>query len=245
MVLKNVITSHQKEDGQSDSLNKIDPQIEQSWKEILSGEFKKPYFFGIKDFLTLEKDKGKKIFPPGNLIFNAYNSTPFNQVKVVIIGQDPYHGDNQAHGLCFSVQDKITPPPSLANIYKELSADLGISIHPSGNLQKWTEQGVFLLNAILTVEARKPASHRKIGWEMFTNETIKILSERKQNLVFLLWGKYAQEKSLLIDTSKHLILKSTHPSPFSAHYGFLGCKHFSKTNKYLKSKGISIVDWQL
>lgn len=245
MAQKNGITSHQKKDGQFDLSNKIDPNIEQSWKDILSGEFKKSYFLGIKDFLISEKKKRKKIFPPGNLIFNAYNSTPFNQVKVVIIGQDPYHGDNQAHGLCFSVQDKITPPPSLANIYKELSADIGISIHKHGNLQKWTQQGVFLLNSILTVEAHKPASHRKIGWEMFTNETIKILSERKHNLVFLLWGKYAQEKSLLIDTSKHLILKSTHPSPFSAHYGFLGCRHFSKTNKYLESKEISIVDWQL
>jgi len=223
----------------------INPNIDYSWKEKLITEFNKPYFYRIKEFLVTEKAKGKKIFPPSNLIFNAYNSTPFNNVKVVILGQDPYHGENQAHGLCFSVQDNIKTPPSLVNVYKELNTDLGIPISMSGNLQKWAEQGVFLLNAMLTVEAKNPASHRNIGWETFTNETIKILSLKKNGLVFILWGKFAQEKAILIDSSKHLILKSSHPSPFSAHNGFFGCKHFSKTNYFLNKKGFKAIDWQL
>ena len=220
-------------------------KIEASWKEVLRGEFSKPYFQQIPLHLKTEKSQGKIIYPAGSLIFNAFNVTPFDKVKVVILGQDPYHGPGQAHGLCFSVQNGVPAPPSLMNIFKELQDDIGISIPQNGNLTHWAEQGVFLLNASLTVRAGEPMSHSKIGWAEFTDTVIKKISELKNNVVFLLWGKFAQEKRVLIDEKKHGILRSVHPSPLSAHAGFFGCKHFSKTNAYLMSKGIDPVDWKL
>lgn len=220
-------------------------KIEASWKEVLKGEFSKPYFQQIPGHLKTEKSQGKIIYPAGSLIFNAFNVTPFDKVKVVILGQDPYHGPGQAHGLCFSVQNGVPAPPSLMNIFKELQDDIGISIPQNGNLTHWAEQGVFLLNASLTVRAGEPMSHSKIGWAEFTDTVIKKISELKNNVVFLLWGKFAQEKRVLIDEKKHGILRSVHPSPLSAHAGFFGCKHFSKTNAYLMSKGIDPVDWKL
>ena len=223
----------------------MDVKIEESWKKVLKEEFTKPYFQQIPLHLKTEKSQGKTIYPPGSLIFNAFNTTPFNKVKVVILGQDPYHGSSQAHGLCFSVQHGVQPPPSLVNIFKELQDDIGIEIPNHGNLTKWAEQGVFLLNASLTVRAGEPMSHSKIGWAEFTDTVIKKISEGKKNVVFLLWGKFAQEKRVLIDETKHCILRSVHPSPLSAHGGFFGCKHFSKTNEYLMSKGIDPVDWSL
>jgi uracil-DNA glycosylase len=188
---------------------------------------------------------GKTIYPPGQLIFNAFNKTPFDNVKVVLIGQDPYHGPGQAHGLCFSVQTGVTTPPSLINIYKELNADLGIPIPDHGNLTKWAEHGVLLLNASLTVRANEPMSHARIGWAEFTDTVIKKVSDLRQHVVFLLWGKFAQEKQVLIDETRHLVLKAAHPSPYSANNGFLGCRHFSKTNEYLVKNGIDPVDWSL
>ncbi len=223
----------------------MDVKIEASWKEVLKGEFSKPYFQQIPLHLKTEKSQGKTIYPPGSLIFNAFNTTPFDKVKVVILGQDPYHGAGQAHGLCFSVQKGVPPPPSLVNIFKELQDDIGVEIPNHGNLTHWAQQGVFLLNASLTVRAGEPMSHSKIGWAEFTDTVIQKISEHKKNVVFLLWGKFAQEKRVLIDESKHCILRSVHPSPLSAHGGFFGCKHFSKTNAYLVSKGIDPVDWSL
>ena len=220
-------------------------QIDDSWKIALADEFDKPYFKELRHFLDTEKQSGKTIYPPGSLIFNAFNSTPFDKVKVVILGQDPYHGDGQAHGLCFSVQYGVKPPPSLVNIYKELKSDVGFEIPAHGNLQKWTEQGVFLLNAMLTVEANQPASHQKKGWEEFTNAVIQKLSKERSGLIFMLWGNFAQQKAVLIDETKHTILKAAHPSPFSAYNGFFGCKHFSKTNEILKAKGEEEIDWQV
>jgi uracil-DNA glycosylase len=222
----------------------VNPQIEDSWKELLKDEFNSDYFASLKEFLTEEKTK-YTVYPPGQFIFNAYNTTPVNDVKVVILGQDPYHGEGQAHGLCFSVQQGIKPPPSLVNIYKELKADLGIPIPQHGNLSKWAQQGVLLLNATLTVRANQPRSHFNKGWEHFTDATIKKLSATKQNLVFILWGNDAKTKEPLIDNNKHLILRAAHPSPFSAYNGFFGCKHFSETNKFLKSKGLQEIDWRL
>ncbi|NPA34340.1 MAG: uracil-DNA glycosylase [Chlorobi bacterium] len=216
-----------------------------SWKEVLKEEFEKPYFARIKQFLIEEKKKGYTIYPPGPLIFNAYNQTPFDQVKVVILGQDPYHGPRQAMGLCFSVPDDVPIPPSLQNIYKELHDDLGIPIPKTGNLTPWAKRGVFLLNAILTVRAGQPGSHRGIGWEIFTDATIRKISELKEGVVFMLWGKFAQEKERLIDSRKHLILKAAHPSPYSAKYGFFGCRHFSKANHYLESIGKDPIDWRI
>jgi uracil-DNA glycosylase len=223
----------------------MDVKIEPSWKEVLKDEFSKPYFQQIVLHLKTERTQGKTIYPPGGLIFNAFNTTPIDKVKVVILGQDPYHGPNQAHGLCFSVQNGVPPPPSLINIFKELQEDIGISIPNHGNLTHWAKQGVFLLNASLTVRASEPMSHAKIGWAQFTDTVIKQISEQKQHVVFLLWGKFAQEKRVLIDESKHLILKAAHPSPLSANAGFFGCKHFSKANAWLMSKGIDPVDWQI
>ena len=220
-------------------------QIDDSWKIALADEFDKPYFKELRHFLATEKQSGKTIYPPGSLIFNAFNSTPFDKVKVVILGQDPYHGDGQAHGLCFSVQYGVKPPPSLVNIYKELKSDVGFEIPAHGNLQKWTEQDVFLLNAMLTVEANQPASHQKKGWEEFTNAVIQKLSKERSGLIFMLWGNFAQQKAVLIDETKHTILKAAHPSPFSAYNGFFGCKHFSKTNEILKAKGEEEIDWQV
>jgi len=223
----------------------MDVKIEASWKEVLKGEFSKDYFQQIPLHIKTEKSQGKVIYPPGSLIFNAFNTTPFDKVKVVILGQDPYHGQGQAHGLCFSVQHGVPPPPSLLNIFKELQEDIGIEIPHHGNLTHWAQQGVFLLNASLTVRAGEPMSHSKIGWAAFTDTVIKKISEQKKNVVFLLWGKFAQEKRVLIDETKHFILRSVHPSPLSAYGGFFGCKHFSKTNEYLVSKGIDPVDWSL
>ena len=223
----------------------MDVKIEASWKEVLKSEFAKPYFQQIPLHIKTEKSQGKIIYPPGSLIFNAFNKTPFDKVKVVILGQDPYHGAGQAHGLCFSVQNGVPPPPSLVNIFKELQDDIGVTIPDHGNLTDWAEQGVFLLNASLTVRAGEPMSHSKIGWAEFTDTVIKKIAGLKKNVVFLLWGKFAQEKRVLIDETKHCILRSVHPSPLSAHAGFFGCKHFSKTNEYLMSKGIDPIDWKL
>lgn len=221
----------------------MDVKIEASWKDVLRDEFCKSYFQQIVEFLKVEKAQGKIIYPPGSLIFNAFNTTPFDKVKVVLIGQDPYHGPGQAHGLCFSVQNGIALPPSLQNIYKELHDDIGIPIPKTGNLTHWAEQGVFLLNASLTVRAADPMSHSKIGWATFTDAVIKIISSQKKNIVFLLWGKFAQDKQGLIDATKHYVLKAAHPSPLSASSGFFGCRHFSKTNNFLVKNGIDPVDW--
>lgn len=222
----------------------MDVKIEESWKSVLKDEFEKPYFRNITEHLKTEKAQGKVIYPPGQFIFNAFNSTPVDRVKVVIIGQDPYHGPRQAHGLCFSVQDGI-PPPSLVNIFKELKEDVGITIPASGNLSKWAAQGVFLLNASLTVRAGEPMSHAKIGWAQFTDTVIRRISDTREHVVFMLWGKFAQEKRVLVDDQKHCILRTVHPSPLSAHAGFFGSKHFSKANEYLASKGIDPIDWSL
>ncbi len=223
----------------------MDVKIEESWKQALRQEFTKEYFLEIVARLRIERASGTIIYPPGQLIFNAFNTTPFDKVKVVLIGQDPYHGDGQAHGLSFSVQDGITPPPSLVNIFKELQSDIGVPISKSGNLTKWAEQGVLLLNASLTVKRNEPNSHAKIGWAEFTNSVIEKLSAQREHLVFLLWGKFAQEKQVLIDETKHLVLKAAHPSPYSANTGFFGCRHFSKTNEYLAANGIDPINWSL
>lgn len=223
----------------------MDVKIEESWKQVLRQEFSKDYFLEIVARLRIERASGTIIYPPGQLIFNAFNTTPFEKVKVVLIGQDPYHGDGQAHGLSFSVQDGITPPPSLVNIFKELQSDIGVPISRSGNLTKWAEQGVLLLNASLTVKRNEPNSHAKIGWAEFTNAVIEKLSAQREHLVFLLWGKFAQEKQVLIDETKHLVLKAAHPSPYSANTGFFGCRHFSKTNEYLAANGIDPINWSL
>jgi uracil-DNA glycosylase len=221
-------------------------QIEYSWKEVLGKEFNKAYFKGIVAFLKTEKLQNKTIYPAGSLIFNAFNLTPFNEVKVVLLGQDPYHGYGQAHGLCFSVAEGIQPPPSLINIFKEIHSDTGIGMPAKyGNLTKWAEQGVLLLNAFLSVRANEPLSHSKIGWEEFTNNVIQLLSEKKEGLVFILWGKFAQQKQALIDETKHYVLKAAHPSPFSADKGFFGCKHFSLANEYLMRNGNNPIDWKL
>lgn len=223
----------------------MDVKIEASWKDILKDEFNKPYFEQIVHHLKTEKTQGKTIYPPGPAIFSAFNTTPFDNIKVVILGQDPYHGPGQAHGLCFSVQNGVAPPPSLVNIFKELYDDTGVRIPTSGNLTKWAQHGVFLLNASLTVRAGEPMSHARIGWATFTDTVIKKISAEREHVVFMLWGKFAQEKRVLIDETKHCILRSVHPSPLSASAGFFGCKHFSKANAYLVSHGIDPVDWSL
>lgn len=222
----------------------ITPNIEESWKKVLWEEFQQPYFAELKQFLLEEKRK-YTVYPPGPMIFNAFNKTPFDKVKVVLIGQDPYHEPGQAHGLCFSVQDGVPHPKSLINIFKELHDDVGFEIPVNGNLEKWTEQGVFLLNATLTVRAHEAGSHQNHGWERFTDAAISKLSMQREGLVFLLWGNYAKQKEVLIDTSKHYILSTVHPSPLSAHRGFFGCKHFSKTNELLRQMGKSEINWQL
>ena len=220
-------------------------KIEESWKEILEDEFKKPYFKQISDHLKTEKAQGKTIYPPGSLIFNAFAQTPFDSVKVVLLGQDPYHGPRQAMGLSFSVNDGVPFPPSLINIFKELHEDVGVPMPKTGNLTPWARQGVLLLNASLTVRAGEPMSHAKIGWHHFTDTVIHRVSELKTDVVFLLWGRFAQEKISLIDTKKHHVLKAAHPSPLSANNGFFGCRHFSKTNQYLMKKGMDPIDWAL
>ncbi len=222
----------------------INPIIETGWKEVLMEEFQSPYFRSLKEFLVEEKTKFT-IYPPGNLIFNAFRHTPFDQVKVVILGQDPYHGRGQAHGLCFSVPQGIAQPPSLVNIFKELHSDLGVAVPSHGNLEPWADQGVLLINATLTVRDSQAGSHQKQGWETFTNRVIEKVSELKSGLVFLLWGRYAQAKESLIDGSKHLVLKAAHPSPLSAYNGFYGCKHFSKANEYLLQQDQEGIDWRL
>ncbi|WP_317132386.1 uracil-DNA glycosylase [Ginsengibacter hankyongi] len=220
-------------------------QIEESWKEVLKEEFDKVYFQQIVTFLKAEKSAGKIIYPPGPLIFNAFNKTPFNKIKVVLLGQDPYHNLGQAHGLSFSVPDGIAKPPSLVNIFKELENDLGIAPAKNGNLEKWALQGVLLLNASLTVRQNEPGSHSKIGWLQFTDSVISKISEQKKGIIFLLWGKFAQDKQSLIDETKHYVLKAAHPSPFSADKGFFGCKHFSKTNELLTLQHKEPIDWKL
>jgi uracil-DNA glycosylase len=220
----------------------INPKIEESWKNVLNSEFQSDYFATLKTFLQAEK-QNYILYPPGSLIFSAFNHTPFEKVKVVILGQDPYHGPNQAHGLCFSVPFGVEAPPSLKNIFKELHEDIGMAIPSHGNLEKWADQGVLLLNATLTVRANQAGSHQKMGWEVFTDRVISELSKQRQGIVFLLWGNYAKAKETLIDTSKHYVLKSAHPSPLSAYNGFFGCKHFSKTNDILKKQGLSPIDW--
>lgn len=223
----------------------MDIQIEESWKEVLKEEFQKIYFQHIITFLKAEKASGKIIYPPGSLIFNSFKQTPFSEVKVVIIGQDPYHNKGQAHGLSFSVPPGIGKPPSLLNIFKELQNDLGIEISENGNLEKWATQGVLLLNASLTVRQNEPGSHAQIGWLQFTDKVIKKISDEKEGVIFLLWGKFAQEKQALIDETKHFVLKAAHPSPFSASNGFFGCKHFSKTNELLMKQHKNPIDWKI
>ncbi|MCD4772834.1 MAG: uracil-DNA glycosylase [Bacteroidales bacterium] len=222
----------------------MDPKIEVSWKNALKDEFNSEYFHALRDFLIEEKKK-YAIYPSGSDIFSAFDYTPFENVKAVILGQDPYHGKGQANGLCFSVSDGIKPPPSLVNIFKEIKNDLGIETPTTGNLEKWARQGVLLINATLTVRANQAGSHQNKGWEIFTDSIIKNLSENRSGLVFLLWGNFAKAKQQLIDKKKHYILKSAHPSPFSAYNGFFGCKHFSKTNEILKQLGNEEIDWSL
>lgn len=223
----------------------VRPKIEASWLKVLEPAFNAPSFTLLKEFLVEERLK-HTIYPNGDAIFSAYNFTPINDVKVVILGQDPYHNPKQANGFSFSVSQGISLPPSLKNIYKEISDDLGIEVSSSnGDLTAWAEQGVFLLNSILTVRANTPASHQKKGWEAFTDATIKAISEHQTGVVFLLWGKFAQAKKVLIDPTKHIILEAAHPSPFSAHSGFFGCKHFSKTNQILEQQGKTRINWQI
>lgn len=223
----------------------MDTLQEKTWQTLLAGEKQQPYFQKIMDFIKSERTKGKTIYPKQSDIFNALKYTPFENVKVVIIGQDPYHGPGQAHGLSFSVLPGIKPPPSLQNIFKELHNDVGFKIPNHGTLIKWAEQGVLLLNAVLTVEAGKPQSHANIGWENFTDKIIRSINDEKEGVVFLLWGSPAQRKGAHIDTKRHYVLKTTHPSPLSAHRGFLGSKHFSQTNTLLKKMGKQPIDWQI
>jgi len=223
----------------------MDVKIEQSWKEILKDEFSKDYFSQIVTFIKTEKAAGKVIYPPGALMFNAFEKTPFCNVKVVLLGQDPYHNPGQAHGLSFSVPDGVTKPPSLINIFKELQTDLGIIPSLSGNLEKWALQGVLLLNASLTVRKNEPGSHSKFGWLNFTDAVIRKISQHKKGVVFLLWGKFAHDKQVLIDETKHHVLKAAHPSPFSADKGFFGCRHFSRANEFLMQEGLQPIDWKL
>jgi uracil-DNA glycosylase len=225
----------------------MEVKIEASWKEVLSNVFKSSYFLQTAAHIKTELATGAKIFPAGNNIFNAFNQTTFENVKVVILGQDPYHGSGQAMGLSFSVPKGVKPPPSLVNIFKELKSDIGLPIPTNGDLTPWAKQGVLLLNAVLTVRENEPASHAKIGWMHFTDAVIKKLSDEKKGIVFLLWGKFAEQKQkqILIDETKHFVLKAAHPSPFSADKGFFGCKHFSKTNELLAKQGLQVIDWHI
>jgi len=225
-------------------MEKIDPKIEESWKALLQPEFDAEYFRRIKSFLVDEK-RVYTVYPSGQNIFAAFNCTPFDKVKVVILGQDPYHGPGQAHGLSFSVPQGVSLPPSLLNIFKELKSDLNIPMSKNGNLEKWARQGVLLLNATLTVRANNAGSHQNKGWETFTDAIIRLLSDKKEGLVFLLWGNYAQAKQNLIDGNKHFILKAAHPSPLSVFRGFFGCRHFSETNRLLAQQGKTPIDWEV
>lgn len=229
---------------QQNATLQINPVIDESWLEVLKDEFSSEYFLLLKKFLLEEKARSR-VFPPGGLIFNAFNLTPFEKAKVVILGQDPYHGAGQAHGLCFSVPEGIPRPPSLINIFKELESDLGIPFPSTGNLTSWAQQGVLLLNATLTVRENQAGSHQNRGWERFTDRAIYELSEKRVHLAFVLWGNFAIAKRSLIDESKHLVLTAVHPSPLSAHRGFFGCRHFSQINRYLSSHGMDEIDWRI
>ena len=220
-------------------------RLNSSWLEPLRGEFEQPYMADLKRFLCTERERGKRIFPKGGEWFRALDLTPLEKVRVVILGQDPYHGEGQAHGLCFSVQPGVRPPPSLVNIYKELESDLGIKRPTHGFLEHWTSQGVLLLNSVLTVQMGQAASHRDRGWERFTDRIIREVNAKSEPVVFMLWGSYAQKKAAFVDTSRHMVLKAAHPSPLSAHSGFFGCRHFSKANAFLESRGIQPIDWAL
>lgn len=226
------------------SSGRASTEINESWRACLAAEFSADYMQSLRQFLRSELQKGKTIYPHGSEIFNAFNHTPYDEVRVVILGQDPYHGPGQAHGLCFSVREGVQPPPSLQNIFKEIKADLGIEPPAHGNLTKWADQGVLLLNTVLTVEQHKAASHRKKGWETFTDAVIRQLVARKQPMIFVLWGSFAQSKADMIK-APHVILKAPHPSPLSAHRGFLGCRHFSKINRQLQAWGQPEIDWSL
>jgi uracil-DNA glycosylase len=226
-------------------MSKLNIKVEESWKLVLKEEFNKPYFIQLVNHIKTEKEQGKLIYPKGSNIFNAFNKTPLDKVKVVILGQDPYHGPNQAHGLSFSVQKGIPFPPSLQNIFKELQRDTGTPYPSHGDLSSWAQQGVFLLNASLTVRAAEPMSHSQIGWAIFTDAVIRTISKDCPKVVFMLWGKFAQEKQTLIDSSKHLVLKAPHPSPLSAHQGFVGCGHFSACNHFLAKNGIDPINWHI
>ena len=227
--------------------NAMNPQreikLESSWKQRLEDEFSQPYMGELRRFLLARKKQGAVIYPPGSQIFNALDSTPFNEVKAVVLGQDPYHGPGQAHGLCFSVLDGVARPPSLLNIYKEIANDLGVAIPNSGNLQHWADQGVLLLNSVLTVERGQAGAHQGKGWERFTDRVISELDTGRENLVFMLWGSYAAKKGAVIDRTRHLVLSAPHPSPLSAHRGFFGCRHFSKTNAWLEKNGLEAIRW--
>lgn len=222
-----------------------DVRLHDSWKGLLRAEFDAPYMAALRDFLLAEKAAGKRIFPKGGEWFRALDLTPFDDVRVVILGQDPYHGPGQAHGLCFSVQPGVRTPPSLINIYKELQTDLGITPARHGFLESWARQGVLLLNSVLTVEMSQAASHQGRGWERFTDAIIRLVNGKEEPVVFMLWGSYAQKKAAFVDTSRHLVLKAAHPSPLSAHNGFLGCRHFSKANAFLIENGLKPIDWAL
>lgn len=220
-------------------------QLEPTWLEHLSAEFELDYMRSLRAFLRAEKAARKQIFPPGNQFFNAFSLTPLPAVKAVILGQDPYHGPGQAHGLCFSVPPGVAAPPSLQNIFKEVQEDLGLPLPAHGNLTGWAEQGVLLINSVLSVENGRAASHQGKGWEQFTDRVIDVVNSQRENVVFMLWGSYAQKKGALIDTSRHCVLKAPHPSPLSAHRGFFGCRHFSAANRYLEAQGITPINWQL
>jgi uracil-DNA glycosylase len=222
-----------------------DIKLHPSWLKPLRGEFEQPYMAELKNFLLAERQRGKQIFPRASEWFRALDLTPLEQVRVVILGQDPYHGPGQAHGLCFSVRDGVRPPPSLVNIYKELESDLGIAPRRHGFLEHWARQGVLLLNSVLTVEMGLAASHRERGWERFTDRIVEQVNAKQDPVVFMLWGSYAQKKAAKVDTSRHLVLKAAHPSPLSAHSGFFGCRHFSKANEFLESHGLAPIDWAL
>ena len=226
-------------------MSKLNVRLEKSWKSALKEEFNKPYFIQLVNHIKTEIEQGKLIYPKGSNIFNAFNKTPLEKIKVVILGQDPYHGPNQAHGLSFSVQKGIPFPPSLQNIFKELQRDTGTPYPSHGDLSSWAQQGVFLLNASLTVRAAEPMSHSQIGWAIFTDAVIRTISKDCPKVVFMLWGKFAQEKQTLIDSSKHLVLKAPHPSPLSAHQGFVGCGHFSACNHFLAKNGIDPINWHI
>ena len=219
--------------------------LHESWKAPLQSEFDAPYMAGLKEFLVAERAKGKRIFPKGSEWFHALDATPLEQVRVVILGQDPYHGEGQAHGLCFSVKQGVRPPPSLINIYKEMKSDLGLEPPPHGNLEAWAKQGVLLLNAVLTVEAGLAASHQGKGWERFTDAVIRLVNDQPWPVVFILWGAYAQRKAAFVDRQRHLVLASAHPSPLSAHNGFFGSKPFSKANEFLVAQGEKPIDWNV